>query len=145
MNPSKKTRTHLFAIDFILIAVFGIITVISPPTNTGNAQPIKIPQKVVEKVIKYDSTDAIIKVKLDSLELNTGKLKESTDITLQTNKIMKKQNVELRKHTKIIDQIENKLKYDSLQYSDKNKLNLAKKKMKYVFSQILYNYQKSNK
>lgn len=123
-----KNRTHLLAIDFGLFALFCLGTIISPPTNTGEAQTIKVLQKIKETTIKYDSTDAIIKVKLDSLELNTEKLKESTDLTLKTTAIMKRQHIELRKHTKLIDQIENKLKYDSLELSDKNKLNLAKKK-----------------
>lgn len=123
-----KNRTHLLAIDFGLFALFCLGTIISPPTNTGEAQTVKVPQKVKETTVKYDSTDALIKVKLDSLELNTEKLKESTDITLKTTAIMKRQHIELRKHTKLIDQIENKLKYDSLELSDKNKINLAKKK-----------------
>jgi len=129
MKPLRnKNRTHLFAIDFTLFAVFCLVSVMSPPTNTGEAQTIKVPQKVVETVIKYDSTDALIKEKLDSLELNTVKLKESTEMSLKTIRIMKKQKFELHKHTKLIDQIENKLKYDSLNTADENKVNLVKKK-----------------
>ena len=123
-----KNRTHLLAIDFGLFALFALGSIISPPTNVGEAQTVKVPQKVIETAIKYDSTDALIKVKLDSLALNTEKLKSSTEITLQTTKIMKQQNVELRKHSKLIDQIGNKLKYDSISTADKNQLNLAKKK-----------------
>lgn len=127
----ESGKMHILRTNLLIFTCFCLLSIISPPRYDAVSQTTNkptIPGKIKDVSQKYDSSNFIINRKLDSLQLNTDKLEKGTDVIEQTTILMKRQGIELKKHAKIIKEIDNKLKYDSLQLSDKNKLDLAKKK-----------------
>lgn len=130
----KSNKPHILRTNLIVFSCFCLLSVISPPRYDAvsqNQKPVVLPKnnEMSQKAAqKYDSSNIIIEKKLDSLELNTKRLEQGTEKVDRTTSIMKRQGKELDKHTILINQIENKLKSDSLIESDKSKINPAKKK-----------------
>jgi hypothetical protein len=107
-----------------------IFSLISPPRQDASSQTLKVNQiapQLVEPVIKYDSSTNVIKAKLDSLELNISNIKKNTDKVESTTSIILKNRKELRKHTQLLDESLNLIKYDSLKTVEANKVDPIKK------------------